>query len=141
LICDGAIFRSVVGSSGAGLAGGVALPSATAPLDAAFVGPVVRAIGIAESREQLTANTIAAHRPESGGRAGNSMNFQINGKPSLENPPTDLRVAQSVPSREFTVTRAWNARAEHKPQSYATEKITLGGGTKPAPTVDNGAKP
>jgi hypothetical protein len=89
---------------------------------------------------------VAARGAESSGRAGNSKNYEINGKPTLENPATDVRLAQFVLSRghaprEFTLTVSWNDGTEGKPQSYSTEKFTLGGDTKPAPPGANGAKP
>lgn len=89
---------------------------------------------------------VAARGPDSSGRAGNSKSYEVNGKPTLENAATDVRLAQLVLSRghaprEFTMTVAWNDGTEGKPQSYATEKFTLGGETKPAPPGANGAKP
>ena len=94
----------------------------------------------------LTGWYVAARGPASSGRAGNSKNYEINGKPTLENAATDVRLAQFVLSRghaprEFTLTVAWNDGTEGKPQVYATEKFTLGGETtKGAPVGANGAK-
>jgi len=89
---------------------------------------------------------IAARGPDSSGYVGKSKNYDIDGKPTLENPATDVRLAQFVLSRghaprEFTLTVAWNDGTEGKPQSYATEKFTLGGESKPARGSANGAKP
>lgn len=95
----------------------------------------------------LTGWYVAARGPDSSGRVGNSKNYEIGGKATLENPATDVRLAQFVLSRghaprEFTLTVAWNDGTEGKPQSYATEKFTLGGETtKSAPAGANGAKP
>lgn len=75
---------------------------------------------------------LAARGPASAGRVGQSTSYEINGKPTLENPATDVRLAQFVLSRghaprEFTLTVAWNDGTEGKPQVFATEKFTLGG--------------
>jgi len=89
---------------------------------------------------------VAARGPDSSGHVGNSKNYEINGKPTLENPVTDVRLAQLVLSRghaprEFTLTVSWNDGTEGKPQACSTEIFTLGGAMKPAPAGANGAKP
>lgn len=66
-------------------------------------------------------------------------NYEIAGKPTLENPATDVRLAQFVLSRdhaprEFELTIAFSDGTEGTRQEYATAKFTLGAGK---PTQSN----
>jgi hypothetical protein len=88
------------------------------------------------SRADLPANGITgwyavAAPANTPGRVGTSPQDEINGKPTLENPATDVRLAQFVLSRghaprEFTLTVAFSDGTEGKPQEYATGTFVLG---------------
>lgn len=65
------------------------------------------------------------------GRAGASPNYEINGKPTLENAATDVRLAQFVLTRghaprAFTLQVAWNDGAAADPTKITPNQIAQG---------------
>jgi hypothetical protein len=88
------------------------------------------------SRPDLPANGVTgwyavAAPTTTPGRVGSSPQDEINGKPTLENPATDVRLAQFVLSRGhaprgFELTVAFSDGTEGKPQEYATGRFVLG---------------
>ena len=88
------------------------------------------------SRPDLPANGVTgwyavAAPTTTPGRVGSSPQDEINGKPTLENPATDVRRAQFVLSRGhaprgFELTVAFSDGTEGKPQEYATGRFSLG---------------
>lgn len=88
------------------------------------------------SRPDLPANGVTgwyavAAPTTTPGRVGSSPQDEINGKPTLENPATDVRLAQFVLSRGhaprgFELTVAFSDGTEGKPQEYATGRFSLG---------------